>query len=86
MEYQLPLGPVTGDIVIAKRARVRGYELAVRPHAAGARCDTYDRAWTVARAFAEQKDVDFWYARYPSTTAHDAEGTPILTLLGHYRR
>ena len=77
-----PLWPRTGDVVIIKLTRGDGYELAVCPEAAQIGCESYDDAWSTARALAESTDVDVWFTRPAATARPENE----LRLLGHYRR
>ena len=79
---QLPaLWPHAGDVVIIKRLRDDGFEIAVCPYSAQMSRASYDSAWTTARELAEATSVDFWY-----TNSVQADGDHDgLRLLGHYR-
>ena len=82
MDHHLPpLWPTTGDVVIITRVDGTGYEIAVCPDAAQIGCESYDKAWTLARTLAEKAGVDFWCSS-PATAGRDADE---LRLLGHYR-
>ena len=73
MAHDLPLEPIAGDVVILERSLFPGYEIAVYPEAARIGCESYDEAWTLGRALAQQL----------ATLARG--GADGLRLLGHFR-